>query len=285
MSKFTLSCFADEIDPSPALQMDEMEKHGIRYMEVRGINGRNISLYSHEDVRKIKDEFWARGFRVSSMGSPIGKINITDDFEDQLNLFKSMLETAKIFETDYIRMFSFFIPKGEEPIKYRDEVLRRWERYIDAARGSGITLLHENEKDIYGEKADRCLDLIESLGSDKLKLVFDPANFIQAKEETYPYAWNLLKKYVVYMHIKDAVLADGHVVPAGYGDGRVKDILTDLWNSGYEGFLSLEPHLRNFAGFADLEPNSPINALQDGGPKWFTMAVDSLKNLLRDIEK
>ncbi len=285
MSKFILSCFADEIDPSPRLQMDEMEKHGISFMEVRGINGKNISLYSPEDVREIKKEFWARGFRVSSLGSPIGKIGVDDDFDAQLDLFRRMLETAKIFETQYIRMFSFFIPKGEKPVKYRDLVLSRWEKYIEAAKGSGITLLHENEKDIYGEQADRCLDLIESLGSDKLKLVFDPANFVQAGVETYPYAWNLLKPYVVYMHIKDAVYADGHVVPAGYGDARVKDILQDLWNSGYEGFLSLEPHLRNFEGFADLEPNSPVNKLEDGGPKWFAMAADSLKKLLSEIEK
>lgn len=285
MSKFILSCFADEIDPSPRLQMDEMEKHGISYMEVRGINGKNISLYSHEDVRQIMKDFRARGFRVSSLGSPIGKIRIDEDFAPQLELFKSMLETARIMETDYIRMFSFFVPADEDPGKYRDEVLRRWELYIEAAKGSGITLLHENEKDIYGEKAARCLDIIESLGSDKLQLVFDPANFVQAKEETFPYAWNMLKPYVKYMHIKDAVWADGHVVPAGYGDGHVREILTDLWQSGYEGFLSLEPHLRNFAGFADLEPNSSINLLEDGGPKWFTMAVESLKNLLKDIEK
>ena len=186
MSKFILSCFADEIDPSPRLQMDEMEKHGISFMEVRGINGKNISLYSPEDVREIKKEFWTRGFRVSSLGSPIGKIGVDDDFDAQLALFRRMLEIAKIFETQYIRMFSFFIPKGEKPIKYRDLVLSRWEKYIEAAKGSGITLLHENEKDIYGEQADRCLDLIESLGSDKLKLVFDPANFVQAGVETYP---------------------------------------------------------------------------------------------------
>lgn len=284
MSKFILSCFADEIDPSPRIQMDEMEKHGISFMEVRGINGKNISLYTPEDVRSIKKDFWARGFRVSSLGSPIGKIKLTDDFEDQINLFKRMLEIAKIFETDYIRMFSFFVPE-EECEKSRDEVLRRWERYIEVAKGSGITLLHENEKDIYGEKAARCLDLIESLGSDKLKLVFDPANFIQAQEETWPYAWNMLKPYVVYMHIKDAVAADGHVVPAGYGDGHLREILSDLWNSGYEGFLSLEPHLRNFQGFADLEPNSPINLMEDSCPKWFTMAADSLKKIIAEVAK
>lgn len=285
MSKFTLSCFADEIDPEPKIQMDEMEKHGVRYMEVRGIRGKNISLYSLDEVKEIKNEFFARGFRVSSLGSPIGKIKITDDFEPQLALFKHMLETAKIFEAENIRMFSFFIPEGEDPKKYRDEVLRRWSRYIDAAKGSGIRLLHENEKDIYGEMADNCLDLIESLGSDKLKLVFDPANFIQAGEKVYPYAWNLLKKYVVYMHIKDAVAGTGKVLPVGYGDGHVKEILSDLWNSGYEGFLSLEPHLRNFVGFAELEPNSPINELEEGGPKKFTIAVESLKKLLADVTK
>jgi len=95
----------------------------------------------------------------------------------------------------------------------------------------------------------------------------------------------MLKPYVVYMHIKDAVAADGHVVPAGYGDGHLREILSDLWNSGYEGFLSLEPHLRNFQGFAELEPNSPINLLEDSCPKWFTMAADSLKKIIAEVAK
>lgn len=285
MAKFILTGFGDEIADALDTQMEVMGGLDIHHIETRGIDGKNIAAYTVEEAKQVIARMKDKGFGVSALGSPFGKIGIKDDFAEHLENFKRSIEVAHAMETRYIRMFSFFTPEDEDPAIYRDEVMARLAKFVEVNKGSGITLLHENEKDIYGEKAARCLDLIESLGSDKLKLVFDPANFIQAQEETWPYAWNMLKPYVVYMHIKDAVAADGHVVPAGYGDGHLREILSDLWNSGYEGFLSLEPHLRNFQGFADLEPNSPINLMEDSCPKWFTMAADSLKKIIAEVAK
>ena len=283
MAKFILSGFADEIDPMLDVQLEEVLKHDIRYIEMRGVDGRNISDYSVEDTHAIKNKLDAAGVRVSAVGSPIGKQKITDDFGPHLELFKKQLEQAKVLEAENIRMFSFFLPAGEDPAKYRDEVMRRWSGFIKAAEGTGVCLLHENEKDIYGDLAIRCLDLVETLGSDKVKLIFDPANFIQCNENNYPHAYELLKDYIVYMHIKDAVRSDGHVVPAGYGDGCVREILSALKARNFEGFLSLEPHLSHFVGFDALEPGSPRNTMPEGGKKSFAIAADSLKKLLSEI--
>ena len=283
MSKFIISGFSDEIDARLSVQMDELDKLDIHYIEVRGVDDKNIAQHSHEEVRAIKKRLKARGFKISAVGSPIGKIKIADDFAPHLTAFQHVLETAKILETPYIRMFSFFLPASEAPAKYRDEVLRRWSGFIAAAKGSGIRLLHENEKGIYGDNAERCLDLVESLGSDNLRLIFDPANFIQCGVESYPHAYQMLKAHVVYLHIKDALRESGAVRPAGYGDGRVREILADLKARGFEGFLSLEPHLGKFKGFAELEPNSPANNLPDGVLKMFAIAAEALRKLLAEI--
>lgn len=137
------------------------------------------------------------------------------------------------------------------------------------------------KKGIYGDTPGRCLDLAEEMGSDNLKLIFDPANFVQCDVETYPGAYELLKDHIVYLHIKDAVYSDHHVVPAGQGDGKVKEILESLYKRGFEGFLSIEPHLWNFVGFAELENRKVEASAEDSGPEKFAIAAYALKKLIR----
>lgn len=270
MGNFILSAFADEIADDLKTQMDVLENHGIHYIEMRNVNGKCIVNYSLDEVKLIKEELDKKNFKISAIGSPIGKIKITDDFEPHLELFKHTLKVAKILDTKYIRMFSFFIPQGEDSSKYRDEVLRRLKMFIEAAKGSGITLLHENEKEIYGDTAERCLDILLSMNCDYFKAIFDPANFVQCDVKTFPEGFNLLKKYVVYYHIKDAVYSDHHVEPAGLGDGQVRDILKELNDSDFEGFLSIEPHLSG-------------TSLPGGGSEKFDVAFKALDKIVTDI--
>ncbi|UOK59227.1 sugar phosphate isomerase/epimerase [Bacillus sp. OVS6] len=141
------------------------------------------------------------------------------------------------------------------------------------AEQSGIVLLHENEKEIYGDNAIRCLDILETINSPYLRMAFDPANFVQCGVKPYSEAYPLLKSYVEYVHIKDALFESGKVVPAGKGDGEVRELLQTLKTSGYDGFLSLEPHLaaaETFSGFS--------------GPDLFKVAAKALKDLLQETE-
>lgn len=211
-------------------------------------------------------------------------MKFNDPMEPHIEKLKNVIEIAKVLDAKYIRMFSFFIPKEENPDDYRDEVMKRMRMMLDVTEGTGVTLLHENEKDIYGDTVDRCVDLLEELKDYNLKAVFDPANFIQCDQETYPYGFGKLKDYVVYMHIKDCV-EGGKVVPAAFGIGRIKEILTELKAKGYEGFLSLEPHLTNFVGFAALEDSGAeaVDAPALDGKEKFNLAVDSLKKILAEI--
>ncbi len=242
MSKFIISGFADEISDELSEQLATLNELGIKHMEMRNVNGKGLIEHSLEEVKEIKKQLDTAGVKLSAIGSPIGKIQITAPFEEHFEKFKHAIECAKILEAPYIRMFSFFYAEGDNPEKYTDEVLRRWKCFEDYARGTGVTLLHENEKQIYGDIDTRCKVVLDACDKEVVRGVFDPANFIQCGVDTKK-AFALLRDDIVYMHIKDALAESGEVVPSGEGDGNVPYILTELANSGYEGFLSLEPHL------------------------------------------
>lgn len=284
MLKYHISGFSDEIDSDIKVQFEHLNKLGIKYFEPRGINGTNISALTLDEAKQLKETMDKYGIKASSIGSPIGKIGIKDEFEPHLEKLAHTIEIAKILGTKYIRIFSFFIPKEDDPAIYRDEVMARMKAMTALAEKEGIILLHENEKDIYGDIAVRCKDILDTVDSDNLRAVFDPANFVQCDQVTYPDAYEMLKDHVVYMHIKDALFADSSVVPAGHGDGRVRDILQALSDRDYEGFLSLEPHLGSFDGLGDLEVGDEMLSLTKSDAGKFTLAYNSLKKILDDIQ-
>lgn len=278
-----ISGFSDEIAESAAKQFTVLSKLDIHYFEPRGVDGKNIASLSDEQVVELKKMMDQHGIKVSSIGSPIGKIKLEEPFEEHFELFKRVVQIAKQLETKYIRMFSFYHEGGEEwNAQERTEVLNRLGRMIDHAKEQDVILLHENEKDIYGDTADRCMDLMRELYSDHFKAVFDPANFVQSKQDTL-YAYENLKEYIAYMHIKDAKFIDGSVVPAGLGDGNVEEILKRLFDKGYDGFLSLEPHLGSFSGLSELELSDKMENLPDGGEGTFTLAYRALCGILEKI--
>lgn len=278
-----ISGFSDEIDSSVDTQFQVLQKLGITYFEPRGIDGKNISELSDEEIVSLKEKMEQYGIRVSSIGSPIGKVNLKEPFAEHFALFKRVVEIAMRLDARYIRMFSFYHDGGEVwTMEERQEVLSRLREMIDYARKQGVILLHENEKGIYGDTADRCADLMKELGCDSFKAVFDPANFVQCGQDTV-YAYGRLKDCIAYLHIKDACLEDGRVVPSGSGDGKVEEILKELFAGGYNGFLSLEPHLGSFAGLADLELDDKMAGLPEGGEGTFTLAYRALCEILDRI--
>ncbi len=282
MSKFIISGFADEIDSSTDIQFKTIKSLNISYFEPRGIDGKNIADLSEEEARALREKMDRYGVKASSVGSPVGKIDITDDFEPELEKLAHVVKTAKIIGTRNIRVFSFYIP-DEKYEEYRTEVMKRLSAMAELAEKEGVILLHENEKGIYGDTPERCRDIFETVKSDNLRAVFDPANFVQCGVETYPYAFNMLREFVVYMHIKDA--KGQTVVPAGSGDGHVPEIISELYKSGYEGFLSLEPHLGVFGGLAQLEKGDEMMELPESDAEKFTVAADALKKIISEVEK
>lgn len=278
-----ISGFSDEISMNVDTQFQVLNKLDICYFEPRGIDGKNISELSDEEVSNLKMKMNKYGIQASSIGSPIGKIKIEEDFEEHFELFKRVVTIAKELNTKYIRMFSFFHEGGDVwTAAERKEVIARLRRMIEYARENDVILLHENEKEIYGDTADRCLDLMKELYCDNFKAVFDPANFVQCKQDT-KYAYEILKNYIEYMHIKDAYMADGRVVLSGVGDGNVEYVLNQLFASGYQGYLSLEPHLGNFEGLEKLELSDKMLDLPKSGEGSFSLAYWALCQILEKL--
>ena len=278
-----ISGFSDEISKDIDIQFEVLNKLNIKYFEVRGVDGKNISTLNDDEISSLKTKMEQYNIKVSSIGSPIGKVKIEEDFEQHFELFKKVVAIAKTLGSKYIRMFSFYHEGGSEwSAEERETVFTYLRQMIAYAKEHDVVLLHENEKDIYGDTVDRCIDLMKELHCDNFKAVFDPANFVQCEQDA-KYAFDSLKEYVEYMHIKDARMDDGNVVPAGIGDGSIPYILKSLFDNGYEGYLSLEPHLGSFEGLADLELDDKMLKLPKGGEGTFTLAYNALCDVLKDI--
>ena len=271
---WTLTGFADEISPQLDEQLDTLEDESIRYLELRSAWNKNVLDLTDEELEEAKAIASHRGIGVSSIGSPIGKISVTDNFAPHMERFRKALRAARILEAPYIRVFSFFIPEGQEPVRYRDEVLERMGTFAEEAENAGLMLLHENEKDIYGDVPDRCLDLLTQVDSPALRAAWDAANFVQCGvERPYSEGYESLRPFIEYVHVKDAVAGSGEVVVAGKGDGELRETISALRDSGFDGFFSLEPHLASAGTYSGFS-----------GPELFGEAANAFKQLLHEQE-
>lgn len=248
MPDIKIYAFSDEASPSIDKQIDALLRNGLDGMEIRNVDGVNVSDITKEKAKEVKAKMDARGLKVWSVGSPIGKIGICDSFEEHLEKFRNTLEISEILGARNIRLFSFFVPKDRAASDFKEEVFARLGQFVEEAKNYDITLCHENEKGIYGDVAERCLEIHRQF--PEIKAIFDPANFVQCNVDTLK-AWELLKEHVHYLHIKDA-LADGFVVPSGKGIGNVQKIAKNFLSMGGNGF-TIEPHLKVFSGFEELE--------------------------------
>ncbi|MEA3408645.1 MAG: sugar phosphate isomerase/epimerase family protein [Chloroflexota bacterium] len=269
---FILSGFADEISDKLQEQLDTLQKLDINYLELRGVWGKNVLDLTDGEVQQIKQELDRRGMAISAIGSPIGKINIDDPFAPHLERFGRAVELAEFFGCRYIRMFSFFVPEGEADA-HREAVMDRLKALLDAVKGRSVVLLHENERYIYGDIPRRCRDIFETCASPQLRMAFDPANFVMCGVHPFSEGYHLLKEYVAYLHIKDGLMEEKRVVPAGEGDGQMRQLLRALQEDGYDGFASLEPHLAmagRYDGFS--------------GPELFEVAARAFRGLLKELD-
>lgn len=278
MENIKIYAFSDEASADIDKQIAALERNKLQGMEIRNVDGTNVSDITEEKAKEVKSKLDASGLCVWSIGSPIGKIDITDDFGKHLDKFRHTLEIAKILDSRNIRLFSFYMPKRKNPDSYKNEVIDRLGQFCEVAKGYDIVLCHENEKGIYGDTAERCLEIHKALPD--IKGVFDPANFVQCGVDTLK-AWEMLKDYIYYMHIKDA-LPSGFVVPAGKGAGNVQKIAGEYISLGGTAF-TIEPHLIAFKGLKFLEKfgeKKNISYKYSDSNTAFDVACNSFKELL-----
>jgi len=277
-----ISAFADEAAGELPQQISALKRNRIAQIEIRNLSGKCVIDLSDRELSDTAQMLEENGVGVSAIGSPIGKISITEDFAPHFARFERAVAAAKRLGTRRIRMFSFYIPKGEEPKKYRDEVLRRLSALCAYAARNGVFCCHENEKGIYGDTAERALELHRELG-DGLHGIFDPANYIQCGERPGEIFSSLLP-YVDYLHIKDALLEDGSVVPAGKGDGALPEILSQFKREKGPGLLTVEPHLHVFEGLSSLQGEALLHKYSyKSADEAFDAACGALQELLAGV--
>ena len=267
-----ISAFGDEIAADFEEQLQVLRRLNISLIDVRAAWGVNCSMFSDGQGKRISSLCQEYRIRVSCMGSPIGKSPLQDDIAIESDRLKRIGDIAHRLGTTNIRIFSFYPQAAVDPAAMQTSV-ERLQTLAAIAAASDLQLLLENEKALVGDTPKRCLELLQSVDSPRLKFIWDPANFVQCgAAEQVDQWWDSLHPYTVYVHIKDARLSDAVVTPAGEGDGQVKTLLERLHISGYDGVLSLEPHLleaRHSSGFSGV----------DG----MTAAVKALRKLMDEV--
>ncbi|MCE5326010.1 MAG: sugar phosphate isomerase/epimerase [Planctomycetaceae bacterium] len=265
----TISAFADEIGPDLALQMQTCAASGVRHIDVRGIDGVNVSKFTPEQAKGYRRRLDDGGFAVPCIGSPIGKITMDDDFEMHLDLLRHCFEIADIFGTRLIRVFSFYSGAGKNIADQRTGVMDRMAAMVRLAEADGFILMHENEKAIYGARPAGVRDLLTSIRAKNLLGVFDPANYVEEGVRPYDEGWAAgLAEMTQYFHVKDKDEAKGVCVPAGTGDGQFAEIFADMARRGWSGVATLEPHLAAAGQFTGHT-----------GPQMFATAAKALQDL------
>ena len=252
MTTMKLYAFADEASPELSGQIAALKRNGLQGLEIRTVDGENISAITAAKAREVRARLDDEGLTVWSIGSPIGKIDIrTGDYPAELEKLRHTLELAAILGAENLRMFSFYLPAGESPKQFRQEVLDRLGQMADIAEGTGVTLCHENEKGIYGDIAFRCLEIHHAVPA--IRGVFDPANFIQCGQDTWEGIGNVAR-----------------IVAAFRALGRSP--------------LTIEPHLTVFSGLSALERAGEESIIgryaYDSSDKAFDAACEALRGLL-----
>jgi sugar phosphate isomerase/epimerase len=266
---FILSAFADEISPDPQEQVDLLQRCGVLHIELRSIHKTNVLDLTDMQVSELKSLLARHGFRLSAIGSPIGKTRIDQPFDAVLRRLDRAIELCKVFETSNIRIFSYYLPEGggSWPV-WRDEVLARMKAKAERAEKAGVRLLHENEHAIYGDDPGRVVDLLQHVNSPALRAVYDPANYVFCSYDPWQ-GWQKTRSWTAHFHIKDWVAGEKHGRVAGEGQGRIPEVIAEAVQAGYDGFATLEPHLIG---------GGPTGGVT--GPELFPKAVAAFKVIL-----
>lgn len=290
MDHIVISGFADEIHPNLDQQLKVVKELGMHYICLRAADGKGIADYTLEEFQQnIQPRLEEAGVKISSLGSPIGKIDIDDQaaYEKQLAQLDTLCRICNSCGCRYIRMFSFWMPKDRNPDDFTEQVIEKLAGFAKVAEKYDVILIHENEKDIYGDIARRCKVILDRLASPHFKAAFDFANFVQCGEDTAE-CWELLKEHVVYIHIKDAVKSNNENVLCGTGDGQIPQLLKKIIREdGYQGFLTLEPHLVLFDTLQSLETEDASKVISHNkakdGAEGYAMQYHALMDILNAI--
>jgi sugar phosphate isomerase/epimerase len=267
----------DEAAPDLDGQLHAVSVLGWDAVELRTVDGHALSDLDRAGRDRLIAAVRAAQMRVVCLDSRIGGWagTVADPFDRDLTELGALVELCRELGTSYVRIMSYPNAGRPEPA-WRQEVVDRVRRLADIAEAAGITLLHENCVGWAATRADRALDLLDAVGSPALRLLFDVGNGVA---HGYPAADLLadLVPFVAHVHVKDAVGGgeDTTYTLPGDGVGGVRECLRLLRACGYDGALSIEPHLAT-------RPHEDRWADVDGTAA-FVAAGRRLAELVRDL--
>jgi len=243
---FRISGFFDEASMRLDAQLDLMRALGVRRLCPRVVDGKNITDFTLRSFNEtLGPRLDAAGVSISSIGSNIGKIPLDDEaaYQAQLKKLAHLAGIAEATGCRYIRMFSFYMPQGFDEDALFPQVKEKLQGFLNVIKGRDVTLIHENEKKIFGDTPARAMRLFNAMASPRFALCYDASNYLQIGEDPWE-AYLLTRDATVYFHMKDC--QDGFEVPLGEGQGRIRDILADIAARDFDGFLTLEPHTAKY---------------------------------------
>ncbi|MBI1369556.1 MAG: TIM barrel protein [Planctomycetes bacterium] len=290
LMSWMLSAFADEASQKVDEQITTLLDAKIQYVDLRNVDGINIVELPLDHAKQVKTKLDASGISVCMYGSPIGKIDITDDFEIDRKRVRHLGELKKVFGASAVRLFSYFNKKGADEATWRRVSIERLTELAKMAGDLGLILYHENEIGIYGgpvEKVCVLRDEVHAQSPDTFRLIFDFDNFNQNQEDVWA-DWLTLRDAIGAIHLKESKRQpDGSYqhVPAGEGDGRIPEVLADLAKRGWNGPLTLEPHLARSPAVVATGAHGSANAsLADMSEmEVFQVAAKAARKLLADV--
>lgn len=268
-----LSAFSDEAGSSLKEQISALKRNGISLMELRSIAGKNVAEFTEEEAKAYQKQLEENGISVWSIGSPLGKVDIDVDFSEYCEKVRHVCKLTNIFKAQRIRMFSFFnaYEKEEKVFAYLQEMVKIGKEY-------GVYMCHENEKDVFGDTVERVLKIMQNV--DGLKYVYDPANYLQCGQSADETLATFHAK-TDYFHIKEVIASTGELVPAGYGDGKIKELVAKIDS---EKVLTLEPHLMEFDAYKSIDNTEMKHKFTFANEQEaFDAAVVALKNILKEL--
>ncbi len=242
------SGISDEAGKTIEKQIQAHNELGWDYMELRLIDGVNITQVPNYTFEKIADKLAENNKKVSCFASAIANWArpITCDPKIDIEDLKRAIPRMHRLKTKFIRVMSYpndpNNPLSEE--EWRKESIRRMKELAKIAEDGGVILVHENCSGWGGLSAENSNILLGEVNSPALKVVFDTGNPVTYGQNAWEY-YLKVKKDIVYVHIKDAKKVNGEDIYClcGEGDGCVREIIYDLLKSGYDGGFSIEPHL------------------------------------------
>lgn len=268
-----LCAFADESADRIEGQIEALKRNGISLLEIRNVNGKNVMDLTDDEAKEIRAKLDEAGIKVWSIGSPIFKKDIALPEEAHLADAKRGCELAKILGAENIRMFSFYNAETAH-----DKMLDLLKKIVVIGKEYGIKMCHENDKGLYGDNLARTKEVLDA--TPGLYSVYDPANFLQVGEKAEDTLAALADR-AYYFHIKDVVAETGELVPAGYGDGNLKGLVSRIKD---DKVLTVEPHLKIFAGYV-LNDKTVLKTKFhfESNAEAFDAAVAAIKKILVEV--